>query len=99
VSSPRPLTAVLAAFEEGVESLPEVAERTGLSLDVVRAAVDHLVRLGRLDAREMATGCPGGGCGSCASASPDGAPGCGASGPSARRSGPVLVSIGLPRRR
>ena len=92
-----PLTAVLAAFEDGAATLAEVGERTGLPRDVVAGTVDHLVRLGRLDARNLAIGCPGGGCGSCASGTPEGAPGCGASGPSASRNGPVLVALSVRR--
>ena len=78
-----PLTAVLAAFEEGAHSLAEVAQRCDLPLDTVRAAVDHLVRLGRLEARELPIGCPPSGCGSCAHSVP--------------RSGPVLVAISVAR--
>ncbi len=91
-----PLTQVLDAFGAGVSSLSEVAARTGLGRDVVQASVDHLVRLGRLDARELAVGCPAGGCGTCASGVGD-APGCGAPAPSERRSGPVLVALSLRR--
>ena len=97
-SGARPLSAVLTAFEAGSRSLGEVATRSDLPLDTVRACVDHLVRMGRLDAKELAIGCPSGGCGSCASATDDGAAGCGSSAPSARRSGPVLVAISLRRR-
>lgn len=92
-----PLSAVLAAFAGGARSLDEVGRRTGLSSDVVRASVDHLVRTGRIEAKEMAIGCPDSGCGSCASGTTDGAAGCGTEGPSARRSGPVLVSLSLRR--
>ena len=53
-----PLTAVLAAFEAGAHSLGEVATRCDLPLDTVRASVDHLVRMGRLEAKELAIGCP-----------------------------------------
>jgi len=102
-SARRPLSAVLAAFEGGCGSFAEVATRCDLPLDTVRACVDHLVRMGRLEARELAVGCPSGGCGSCASAAGDAsgagaAAGCGASGPPAHQSGPVLVSISVPRR-
>ncbi|WP_052462602.1 FeoC-like transcriptional regulator [Nigerium massiliense] len=93
-----PLHQVLDAFEAGVSSKAEIAQRTGLSADVVDASVDHLVRMGRIEARELAMGCPGGGCSSCASGTADGAPGCGASGPSAKRSGPALVTLTLRRR-
>ncbi len=93
-----PLAAVLAAFEGGASSLVEVQSRTGLPRDLVDAGVAHLVRLGRLDARELAMGCPGGGCGSCASGTESGTPGCGADGPSSARVGPVLVALTLGRR-
>jgi hypothetical protein len=91
-----PLRSVLTAFEDGALSRAEVCDRTGLRRDVVDAAIEHLLRLGRLDARELAVGCPDGGCGTCASGHGD-SPGCGASGPSARRSGPVLVSLSVRR--
>ncbi|CAI9407571.1 hypothetical protein AESSP_01848 [Aestuariimicrobium sp. T2.26MG-19.2B] len=94
-----PLSSVLAAFGAGALSLDEVADRTGLDRDVVDAAVDHLRRMGRLRATELAVGCPSGGCGSCASGRPDATAGCGAAAPSAHRSGPVLVQLSLPRRR
>lgn len=93
-----PLTAVLDAFAGGATSLGEVERRTGLPADVVRAGVDHLIRLGRLDARQLTQGCPSGGCGSCASAAADGTAGCGAAGPGPRREGPVLVALSLRRR-
>lgn len=92
-----PLSAVLAAFQEGATSLAAVAERTGLSPEVVGASVDHLVRLGRLESRELTSGCPSGGCGSCASAAGDGLPGCGAPGPGVDRRGPVLVALSVRR--
>lgn len=92
-----PLTSVLAAFGSGARSLDEVAVRCVLPLDTVRACVDHLVRLGRLEAKELAIGCPSSGCGSCASATGDGTAGCGSSAPSSRRSGPVLVAISVRR--
>ncbi|RBY82058.1 hypothetical protein DQ238_05480 [Geodermatophilus sp. TF02-6] len=91
-----PLRSVLTAFESGARSRTEVCARTGLRRDVVDAAVEHLLRMGRLDARELTVGCPDGGCGSCASGVGD-RPGCGAAGPSARRSGPVLVSLSVRR--
>lgn len=90
----RPLQAVLDAVRSGTSSLAEVEDRTGLSRDVVSGAVDHLVRLGRLSAATMAFGCPGGGCGTCASGSA-GAPGCGAAAASTERRGPVLVTISV----
>ncbi|MFL6079910.1 MAG: FeoC-like transcriptional regulator [Ornithinibacter sp.] len=93
-----PLTAVLAAFDGGAHSLSEVAGRCDLPLDTVRACVDHLVRMGRLEAKQLSAGCPSGGCGSCASGTDDGTAGCGSSAPSSRRSGPVLVAVSLARR-
>lgn len=97
MSTPGPLSAVLAALREGATSLDEVARGTGLARDTVSAAVDHLVRLGRIEASELAVGCPTGGCGSCASGTETGEAGCGST-PSPRRSGPVLVALSIPRR-
>lgn len=93
-----PLTAVLDAFAAGVHSVDEVVRHTGLSRDVVDAAIAHLVRSGRLEAKQLSVGCPDGGCGSCASGLVDGSAGCGSAAPSERRSGPVLVTLGLRRR-
>ena len=92
-----PLRLILAAFENGAGSLEQVAGRTGLPEDVVRAGVDHLVRLGRMEARELAMGCPASGCGGCLSGRADGTAGCGAAGPSKDRRGPVLVALTLRR--
>ncbi|HEX2905064.1 MAG TPA: hypothetical protein VHO01_16545 [Jatrophihabitans sp.] len=91
-----PLRSVLTAFEGGARSRAEVGQATGLTADVVDAAITHLVRIGRLEARELATGCPSGGCGSCASGAGD-SPGCGAPAPSPHRSGPVLVQLSIRR--
>jgi len=93
-----PLSAVLAAFAEGAHSLAEVAVRCDLPLDTVRASVEHLVRMGLLEAKELAIGCPPGGCRSCASGADDGSAGCGSSAPSVRRPGPVLVALSVRRR-
>lgn len=93
----RPLNAVLEAFEQGAHSLGDIALRTALPLDVVRASVEHLRRMGRIEAKELSMGCPSGGCGSCASAHSDGSAGCGAEGPSSERRGPVLVQLSLRR--
>lgn len=92
-----PLTRVLEAFTTGVRSVDEVVTRTGLTRDVVDAAISHLIRAGRIEARELSIGCPDGGCGSCASGTSDGQAGCGATGPSSRRSGPALVTLSLRR--
>ncbi len=96
-SVPGPVSAVLAAFESGSGSLDDVTRRTGLGRDVVDAAVAHLVRVGRLDAKELAVGCPPSGCGACASGRDDGSAGCGAEGPGAGRRGPVLVALSVRR--
>ncbi len=61
-----PLTAVLNAYREGAVTHAEASRATGLSLDVVGASVDHLVRMGRLDRQVLTFGCPASGCGSCA---------------------------------
>ena len=95
MSTVRPLVAVLDAFGRGASSIDEIAVRTGMPRDVVVASVDHLRRMGRIEAREMVAGCPGGGCGSCAFAHGDGTPGCGASASSPERRGPVLVQLSL----
>ena len=91
-----PLRDVLTAVEAGTGTLHDVSRRTGLAPDVVRAAVDHLVRIGRVDADRLTVGCADGGCGACPSGV-DGAPGCGASAPSPS-SGPVLVALTVRRR-
>jgi hypothetical protein len=94
--SSSPLRSVLTAFEDGARSRTDVCTTTGLRRDVVDAAIEHLLRMGRLDAQQLTVGCPDGGCGSCASGHGD-APGCGAGSPSARRAGPVLVSLSVRR--
>jgi FeoC like transcriptional regulator len=90
-----PLRDVLSAVEAGSGTLHDVSRRTGLADDVVRAAVDHLVRMGRLGADRLTVGCGDGGCGACPSGV-DGAPGCGLPGPSP--SGPVLVALTVQQR-
>lgn len=90
-----PLTSVLAAVSAGAISRADVAGRTGLARDVADAAIDHLVRMGRLDVQALGTSCPGGACGSCSSGN-DGAPGCDTS-TTAVPSGPVLLQISLHR--
>lgn len=61
-----PLTAVLDALQQGAGSLTEVSRRTGIRVDLVRAAADQLVRLGRAQECPLTVGCPSGGCGDCA---------------------------------
>lgn len=95
-----PLRAVRTALAEGAPTLDGVARRTGLARDVVRAAVDLLVRIGYVEAAPLAVGCPGGGCDACPSGR-DGVPGCDGSDPapaSASASGrPVLVALTVRR--
>lgn len=64
-----PLHRVLAEITAGTPTLTEIARRTGLSDDVVHAAIDHLVRAGRITSSELSLGCPDGGCGTCPSSS------------------------------
>jgi len=87
-----PLHLVLDEITAGTPTLAAIARRTGLSDDVVRAAVDHLVRAGRITSTELSLGCPTDGCGTCPSSD-------GCSLPAslgARR--PGLVSLSLTRR-
>lgn len=88
-----PLSMVLAEIEAGTPTLGEMARHSGLGEDVVRAAVDHLIRAGRIDSRELAIGCPPSGCSGCAVAD-DG--GCGRPAPATGR--PGLVTLTLSRR-
>ncbi|MBK8445457.1 MAG: hypothetical protein IPL41_01680 [Micropruina sp.] len=60
-----PLTTVLGALQDGAGSLGDVSRRTGLRLDVVRAASDQLVRMGRVQQCPLTLGCAAGGCGAC----------------------------------
>lgn len=92
-----PVSAVLAELSRGAASLDEVSRVTGLSRESVDVAVAQLVRMGRVDARELTMGCPSGGCGSCASGSSEGMPGCGSAAPGPRRTGPVLVALSVRR--
>ena len=92
-----PLSSVLAELEAGTPTIAEMVRRSGLEESVLRAAVDHLVRTGRVESRELSMGCPESGCGGCASASEAGTPGCGLGAPvPGRRAG--LVTLTLTRR-
>ena len=62
-----PLHLVLAEITAGTPTLAEIARRTSLTDDVVHAAIDHLVRAGRITSTELSLGCPTGGCGACPS--------------------------------
>lgn len=88
-----PLRTVLSAIDDGARSRTQIVESTGLRADAVDAAIEHLVRMGRLEARSLSTGCTTGGCGSCPSGDDHGGPGCGAGGPA----GPVLVQLSVRR--
>ena len=84
-----PLQAVLAAFRSGAGTVDEIAAGCGLTRDVVDAALEYLIRSGRLAAQPLA-GCPIDGCGGCP-AGPAGA-WCAAA-LSGRRPGPVLLTL------
>jgi hypothetical protein len=94
-ASASPLRAVLAELSAGAHTLDDVARRTGLDRDLVHAAVEHLVRLRRVDASTLATTCPDSGCGTCP------APSCRARGaPAVGGLRPVLVAFSVrPDRR
>ena len=94
-STASPLRAVLAQLDAGAPTLDEVARRTGLPRDVVGAAVDHLVRLGRVTSSTLGTACPDDGCATCPSGS--GCPSTGTPAPAGRR--PVLVALSVRRPR
>lgn len=64
-----PLRSVVGALDAGATTRRAVVEQTGLPRDVVDAAVEHLVRVGRLTASRLTAGCPREGCGSCPVAS------------------------------
>lgn len=63
-----PLTAVLAEIEAGVRAVPDLAARTGLAPDLVRAVVGRLVRSGRVTGWSPSSECAPTGCRDCASA-------------------------------
>ncbi len=87
-----PLSRVLAEVAAGTPTLTQMARNLGLDEEVVRAAVEHLVRSGRIESRELSLGCPPSGCGSCAVASGGG--GCGHPEVVAgRRPGLVMLSL------
>jgi hypothetical protein len=82
-----PVRAVLDQIGAGTPTLAEIARNTGLDESLVRAAVDHLIRTGRIDSNRLPIGCPPGGCGGCAVASDCGVP----------SSRPTLVTLSLSR--
>jgi hypothetical protein len=52
-------------MREGAGQRTVIAQRTGLSIDVVDAAMEHLTRIGVLSAQSLSSGCPSGGCSGC----------------------------------
>jgi hypothetical protein len=88
-----PLHLVLDEITAGTPTLAAIARRTGLSDDVARAAIDHLVRAGRITSTELSLGCPTGGCSGCPSAGNS----CTLPAASSDRR-PGLVSLSLTRR-
>lgn len=87
-----PLSLVHDAIAAGAHSRSDIATRTNLDATVVDAALDHLIRMGRLTTEQLGSGCPDGGCGGCSSGKADGSAGCGAAGPANAR-GPVLIKL------
>jgi hypothetical protein len=88
-----PLRTVLDELTAGTPTLDEISRRTGLDRDVVHAAVDHLVRLGRVTSSTLSSACPDGGCGTCSAS--DGCASHGAPAPVGNR--PVLVTLSVRR--
>jgi hypothetical protein len=84
-----PLRQVLTAVDDGALTFDEMARVTGLSQDMITAALDQLLRMGHLRAESLNTGCPPAGCRSCGSAGADSGT-CSA--------GPVLVGLSPARR-
>jgi hypothetical protein len=60
-----PLVAVLNAFSQGARTRDAACRTSGLPDDVVDAAIDHLLRIGRLSLLPLASDCSPGGCGGC----------------------------------
>jgi hypothetical protein len=60
-----PLRAVLDAFASGATTRADVCRITGVPRDVVDAAIDHLVRVGRVSGKPLSIGCSDRACGGC----------------------------------
>lgn len=75
-------------MESGAHRRSDIATMTGLPADVVDAAIEHLLRTGRLRAQTLATGCPTGGCSGCGEPT-----GTGCQTAATRSPGPVLVTL------
>jgi hypothetical protein len=89
-----PLQQVLEQITVGAPTVAEITRRTGLRPAIVHAAIDHLVRTGRIDSTELSLGCPTGGCGGC----PAAGNGCSIPPTGQRGRRPGLVSITLRTR-
>ncbi|HML50336.1 MAG TPA: FeoC-like transcriptional regulator [Propionicimonas sp.] len=63
-----PLSAVLAELSAGTATVVEMSRHTGLTEGLIRTALDHLVRTGRVASQELPIGCPPTGCGGCSAA-------------------------------
>lgn len=92
-TQPGPLSAVLAAVADGAPTVSSLVGATGLSEDVVEAAVEHLVGLGRLESVDLSARCATGRCGSCPLASAG--PSC--PGTSPWRTGAPVVALTVRR--
>ncbi len=91
-----PLRSVLRAFEDGARSRAEVTRTTGLRPETVDAAIEHLVRVGRVRAEPVSTSCPSGSCGGCPLSNGHGS-GCGTATVAVRPSGAALVTLSVVR--
>ena len=61
-----PVTTVLAQYEAGVRSVPDLVARTGLTPDLVRAVTERLIRAGRVKPLVISSACAPTGCRDCA---------------------------------
>lgn len=84
-----PASAALAQVASGTPTVAEMARNTGIEEGLLRSALAHLVRTGRIEAHELPTGCPPQACGGCAVAS--------SCGGSATASGRRLVTLTIAR--
>ncbi|MDQ5973640.1 MAG: hypothetical protein QG661_849 [Actinomycetota bacterium] len=87
-----PLSATLSAIEQGATTRGAIAQRTGLDPDVVDAAVEHLLRIGKATSPSLKTACPSGGCSGCGSPTGSGCATTAAPGPVAVTIRPAPVS-------
>jgi hypothetical protein len=69
-----PLLRVLSAVQKGARSSTDIAGIANLSREMTELTLEHLARGGYLLSRELISGCPASGCGSCAIAEISGAP-------------------------